>query len=206
MQKMASKKYIKVCLVGDGGVGKTSLLQRYIRDEFKENIPLTVFMNCETKKVRTQENQEYTLFLYDFGGQERFRFMLDDVNRIKPDVVLLTFDVTDMQTFLNIELYHDLIDNGNMHKSEVLLVGSKSDLKRNVPIEKINAFCDSKNIHGYVEVSAKTGEMIEPLFHQVVECHCSNGNQLQTNLMVWTNLTADSRKNHQTTLESHWNI
>ncbi len=203
---MASKKYIKVCLVGDGGVGKTSLLQRYIRDEFKENIPLTVFMNCETKKVRTQENQEYTLFLYDFGGQERFRFMLDDVNRIKPDVVLLTFDVTDMQTFLNIELYHDLIDNGNMHKSEVLLVGSKSDLKRNVPIEKINAFCDSKNIHGYVEVSAKTGEMIEPLFHQVVECHCSNGNQLQTNLMVWTNLTADSRKNHQTTLESHWNI
>lgn len=203
---MASKKYIKVCLVGDGGVGKTSLLQRYIRDEFKENIPLTVFMNCETKKVRTQENQEYTLFLYDFGGQERFRFMLDDVNRIKPDVVLLTFDVTDMQTFLNIELYHDLIDNGKMHKSEVLLIGSKSDLNRNVPIEKINAFCDSKNIHGYVEVSAKTGEMIDPLFHQVVECHCSNGNQLQTNLMVWTNLTADSRKNHQTTLESHWNI
>ncbi len=203
---MASKKYIKVCLVGDGGVGKTSLLQRYIRDKFKENIPLTVFMNCETKKVRTQENQEYTLFLYDFGGQERFRFMLDDVNRIKPDVVLLTFDVTDMQTFLNIELYHDLIDNGNMHKSEVLLVGSKSDLNRNVPIEKINAFCDSKNIHGYVEVSAKTGEMIEPLFHQVVECHCSNRNQFQANLMVWTNLTADSRKNHQTTLESHWNI
>lgn len=206
MQKMASKKYIKVCLVGDGGVGKTSLLQRYIRDEFKENIPLTVFMNCETKKVRTPEN-EYILFLYDFGGQQRFRFMLDDVNRIKPDVVLLTFDLTDMETFLSIEHYHELIDNGYLHKSEVLLVGSKSDLKRDVPTEKIKAFCDLKNIHGYVEVSAKTGEMIEPLFHEVVECHVNNGTPIQTHMDDWTNLTIENRKIHQqTTLKSHWNV
>jgi small GTP-binding protein len=190
--------------VGDGGVGKTSLLQRYIRDDFKENIPLTVFMNCETKKVRTQEN-EYILFLYDFGGQQRFRFMLDDVNRIKPDVVLLTFDLTDMETFLSIENYHELIDNGHMHKSEVLLVGSKSDLKRNVPTEKIKAFCDSKNID-YVEVSAKTGEMIEPLFREVVECHVNNGSRIQTHMDDWTNLTANRKIHHQTSLKSHWNV
>jgi small GTP-binding protein len=203
---MASKKYIKVCLVGDGGVGKTSLLQRYIRDEFNENVPLTVFMNCETKIVRTQENK-YTLFLYDFGGQQRFRFMLDDVNRIKPDVVLLTFDLTDMETFLSIEQYHELINNGQLHKSEVLLVGSKSDLKRNVPKEKIEAFCDSRKIYGYIEVSAKTGEMIEPLFHEVVECHINNGCQIQTHMSDWINLTAENKKFHQqTTLRSHWSV
>ena len=207
MQTMASKKYIKVCLVGDGGVGKTSLLQRYIRDEFNENVPLTVFMNCETKKVRLQANEEYTLFLYDFGGQDRFRFMLDDVNRIKPDVLLLTFDLSDMETFLNIEHFHELIDTGYIHNSEILLVGSKSDLDRNVPIEEIKAYCELKNIQGYVEVSAKTGEMIEPLFQKVVECHINNGIQIQTHLFDWTDLTADNQKtHHQTTLKSHWNI
>jgi small GTP-binding protein len=207
---MASKKYIRVALLGDGGVGKTSLLNRYLKSEFKENMRLTVFMNCETKKVLFQENEEYTLFLYDFGGQDRFHFMLDDVKRIKPNVVLLTFDLTDMETFLKVAKYHELINNGREHKTEVLLVGSKSDLEqyRNVPMEKIKAFCDSKNIHDYVEVSAKTGDMINPLFQKVVECHVNNGkNQHMVSSAEddWNNLTGHTRKTHrQTSLESHW--
>ncbi len=211
VSKKASKNYIRVALLGDGGVGKTSLLNRYLKDEFEEQTRLTVFMNCETKTVLFQKNavqEEYTLFLYDFGGQERFRFMLDDVNRIKPDILLLTFDLSDMETFLNIEHYHKLMDTGHMPKSEVLLVGSKSDLDRDVPpIEEIEAYCDSKQIRGYIEVSAKTGEMIEPLFSKVVECHVNNGTPIQTYMDDWTNLTTENRKIHQqTTLKSHWNV
>jgi GTPase SAR1 family protein len=138
--------------------------------------------------------------------------MLDDVKRIKPNVVLLTFDLTDMETFLKVEKYHELINTGREHKTEVLLVGSKSDLEqyRNVPMEEIKAFCDSKNIHSYVEVSAKTGDMINPLFQKVVECHVNNGkNQHMVSSAEddWNNLTEHTRKTHrQTSLESHWCI
>ncbi len=49
--------------------------------------------------------------------------------------------------------------------------------------------------------------MIEPLFHEVVECHENNGTPIQTFMSDWTNLTAENKKiHHQTTLKSHWSI
>jgi small GTP-binding protein len=168
-EKMTGSKYIKVCIVGDGGVGKTSLLQRYLSpdSEFKDQIPLTT-LNIQTKELDDQEHNKIML-VYDFGGQERFRFMLNDLKRIKPDIILLTFDITDLESFLNIKSYYDLINDIKEHDSEYLLVGSKADLERGVFKAEIDQICKKLDIQNYFEVSAKTGEQIESLFRKVVD-------------------------------------
>ena len=134
------------------------------------------------------------MLVYDFGGQERFRFMLDDLKRIKPDIVLLTFDITDLESFLNIKSYYDLLNNIKEHDSEFLLVGSKADLERDVFKAEIDQICKKLDIQNYFEVSAKTGEQIEHLFRKVVDLTSDNWNsQHETHSEdSWNNLIGNA--------------
>ena len=67
----------KVILAGDGGVGKTTLVNRYIEDKFELDTKMTVGVNILNKNVVIGDEINCALQIWDFGGQERFRFFLD---------------------------------------------------------------------------------------------------------------------------------
>ena len=63
----------KICIFGDGGVGKTTLVQRYVTGQFSQSTKMTIGVDIVTKHVQI-EDWFVTLQIWDFGGEERFRF------------------------------------------------------------------------------------------------------------------------------------
>ena len=67
----------KVCVLGDGGAGKTTLLTRFIDNRFNINSKMTIGVEIFRKTLTLGENLKCELQIWDFGGQERFRFFQD---------------------------------------------------------------------------------------------------------------------------------
>ena len=73
---MTKKFILKILTAGEGGVGKTTLLQRYVEGKFSEETKMTIGVEFFLKEMEIDE-KHCTLQLWDFGGQERFRFLLE---------------------------------------------------------------------------------------------------------------------------------
>ena len=65
----------KICIFGDGGVGKTTLLNRYVLGLFKDDSKMTIGVDFRMKQLKVNE-KIVTLQIWDFAGEERFRFLL----------------------------------------------------------------------------------------------------------------------------------
>ena len=157
----------KIVLVGDSGIGKSSILQKYTRDEFSDNYINTIGVDFAVKTIEIN-GKNIKLQIWDTAGQERFRTITYSYYRGAHGIILV-FDLTDINTFYNIAYWLNEINTHAGEKIPILLVGTKSDLisKRMVPPNTINEFIDTKNIQ-YVETSAKTGDNIDNVFLDMV--------------------------------------
>jgi small GTP-binding protein len=164
--KIPKKEYrIKIVVAGDGGVGKTSLLNRYISSEFMECIKLTVGTGFFTQ-VFDCCGSIIKLQLWDFGGEERFRFLLPDYCKGARGV-LLTFDLTDYTTLQSIDEWIQIIKE-NTTTPVVILVGTKADNAEFLDEEVIKQFCIAHELDEFIPTSSKTGENVEFVFHELI--------------------------------------
>ena len=164
-------KYIwKIVAGGMGGVGKTTLLLRYLTHEFVGDTALTIGVNFHTSVVE-QQGEKVTLLLWDLGGQERFRFIQSSY--IKGAVaVLLFFDIGRLKTLYELDDWIKLIRDNTSPAIPILLVGTKLDLEDNdaqaqAKAEALNMVKEC-NLAGYVPTSSKSGENVEEVIHQVI--------------------------------------
>ena len=100
----ASKSFIyKICVVGDGGVGKTSMVLRYTEDSFKENYIMTIGSNFSTKTVELPEFPQYNIKLqiWDLAGQKHFSFVRPPFYRGATGIIYV-FDLTRRSSFSNL--------------------------------------------------------------------------------------------------------
>ncbi|MFW9949410.1 MAG: Rab family GTPase [Candidatus Thorarchaeota archaeon] len=160
---MPKPKVLKIIIAGDGGVGKTTLLHRYVEGKFIADTKMTIGVQFHLKEFNFDD--EHVLFqIWDFGGQERFRFLLKNY-AIGAKGALLLFDLTRIQTLENIKNWVDICRTENP-KLPILFVGSKSDLADSVNI--IDEFAvEVKEDYGlldYIKLSSKTGENVEFAF------------------------------------------
>ena len=93
----------KILVAGDGAVGKTTLLHRFIEGDFIDSTTMTIGVDFHTKKMEFPPDYLVHLQLWDIGGQERFRFMVDQYLRGAKGALLL-FDTTSMTSFVNIPI------------------------------------------------------------------------------------------------------
>jgi small GTP-binding protein len=164
--KIPKKEYwIKVVVVGDGGVGKTSLLNRYISSEFMECMKLTVgadfftqVFDCNACIIKLQ--------LWDFGGEPRFRFLLPDYCKGAYGVIL-AFDLTDYTTLHSIDKWMQIIKE-NTRDPVLILVGTKADIADFLDEEVIKQFCIVHEIDEFIPTSSKTGENVDFVFHELI--------------------------------------
>ena len=117
----------KIIVGGAGGVGKTSLLYRYIHNEFKEDMKMTIGCQFHDQQLERQ-NRHISMVMWDLGGQERFRFVQGDYIRGAAGAFVL-FDLSDHSTLENVAADWIPLIRANANPSiPIVLVGSKMDL------------------------------------------------------------------------------
>jgi small GTP-binding protein len=163
----------KVCLFGDGGVGKTTLVTRYLTGIFKLNQQMTIGVDFHVKKLEIA-GLKITLQIWDFAGEDRFRFLL-------PSYVLgasggiFMYDITRYTSLKNFAEWIEIFKKGYIGTKEgqmpVIMVGGKLDLayKRTVTSEEAFELAKKHNLYGYVECSSKEGNNIEDIFSEMAK-------------------------------------
>jgi small GTP-binding protein len=159
---------VKTVIVGDSGVGKTCLLNRYIRDYFDEALQPTLGVEFMAKMIDTPK-RHIELQLWDTAGQELFRSVTRGYYR-NSTVAYLVFDLSSHSTFTALDRWITDVRNTAQTNVIVVLIGNKSDLSdvREVSDEEIRLFATREKVK-YFEVSAKTGENIVKAITSVVD-------------------------------------
>lgn len=170
MQKSASKLTFKVCVIGDGGTGKTTLCIRVSTGHFKEDYKMTIgttFFNYQTRI----QNSIITFQLWDLGGQFQFRSILETFVR-GAKAIILTFDSSNINSFMSLDADWTPFIKKILPRIPVMLVSTKHDLENaNVPKDLVKEFIETSNlkIAGYIPTSSKTGQNIENVFYNLAE-------------------------------------
>jgi small GTP-binding protein len=157
----------KIILAGDGGVGRTTLLHRYVEGIFVPNTRMTI--GCEFfVKSLSIENKEAQLLFYDLSGQERFRFSQRPYLKGAHGAIL-TFDLTRPMTLDRLEEWERFLRTFD-EELPILLVGLKTDLADSVVVDDEYAlyFKDTLNLFDYIKASCRTGDNVELLFEVLV--------------------------------------
>lgn len=152
---------INIITLGESGVGKTSIVTRFITGKFKEYGGGTFVDNF--KKTITVENREIEVIVWDTAGQERYNSLIRRYFAMA-DGVLLVYDVNESVTFSKLSSWLKSLKSEN-ETAEILLVGNKmdcSDAKR-VNTVDVERFSERENLE-HVEVSAKSGQNVDAIF------------------------------------------
>ena len=162
---------VKIVLLGNINVGKTSIASRYCKNSFNEHHINTIGGAYQQQKVVLSNGAIVKLHIWDTSGQERFRAMTNLYYR-DAQVALLTYDITNEASFTGIEFWIEelkyKVENENMI---LCLVGNKSDVNdEDRKITKIQGkkFADDNNMLFY-ETSAKNGDGVKDLFNEVAK-------------------------------------
>ena len=110
MSQKIKREVIRITILGDQAVGKTTLRNVYLNIDFEENTLSTVGSNKSETKYKLEDGKEIKLFLFDTAGQERFRSIaLKSVKNSQG--VMLVFDVTNKKNFENIQSWLHSLDS-----------------------------------------------------------------------------------------------
>lgn len=163
MKKIPKKYILKILTAGEGGVGKTTLLRRFVEGTFFQSTKMTIGVEFFLKTIHLGDN-EITLQLWDFGGQERFRFLLESYV-LGAKGALLMFDLTRINTLDKLDSWLDIVRK-NDPKLPILFVGTKTDLGEEIMVDDDYAmsFMEPMDLFDYLKVSSKSGENVEEVF------------------------------------------
>ena len=165
MNLLEKKTYkFKVCLFGSGGVGKTSLLIRYIKDYFSPDLRQTIRSSFLIKDVEIDQFN-VRLLLWDIGGQDQFA-KLRTIYFKGSNAAFGVYDVTNPQSLLKLPGWVSSIKKTVKQTIPMVIIGNKIDLERQVDKQEAEDLAKRLNCY-YLETSAKTGEKVEIAFEKI---------------------------------------
>ncbi len=153
-EKKIKRKVIRITMLGDSAVGKTSLISRFLTQNFDENYLTTIGKDKLEKKVVMSDGNEIKLIIWDTAGQERFHSIATSTIKGSQGIVL-TFDLTKRSSFNSLEGWlNDIKENSN--EVPVVIFGNKCDLFEKYEVEENEAknFAKEHNLE-YFATSAK---------------------------------------------------
>ncbi len=160
---------IKVCLLGDISVGKTSIASRYCKNTFSDLYINTIGGAYQQQSVTLNNGTKIRLHIWDTSGQDRFRSMTNLYYQ-DAQVAILTYDVTNEQSLESLNYWlNELNDKVEIDNMVLCLAGNKNDVDANekrVPTSKGKAFAEEHNMI-FFETSAKTGAGVKELFQAI---------------------------------------
>ena len=167
-KKDIKRKVMRISLLGDSGVGKTCIINKYLFNKFSENQQSSIGIEKNEKRLKMNDGNELKVIIWDTAGQERFKAM--STNTIKgAQGIVLVFDNTKKTSFESLPTWikevKEIKDN-----IPIVLFGNKCDLIENADVEKDEAeeFAKDNNLE-YFETSAKENINIEKGFKSIID-------------------------------------
>ena len=162
----------KCVVVGDSGVGKTSLLTRFVREEFRGTAGTrsTISAALLERRIELGNGDVVQLEIWDTAGQERFRSLNTPMYYRGAAGAVLVYDATDAESWAHVPGWYSQLRMMGEKGCVVALCASKLDLaaeepeKRKIASDTAQAFADAQKIPVFRETSAKTGQGVEDLF------------------------------------------
>ena len=161
---------LPLMLLGDGQVGKTSLILRLTGNEFNDSQLTTVGKESYIYQVKLH-GYDLKMKIWDTAGQERFKSMSVQVIK-NSDAVILVYAIDDMDSFDHLDQWlTKLNETTDLSKKPIIIIGNKADVKADKRVVKYDdgkSYAESKGYKFY-ETSAKTGENINEAFNDIFE-------------------------------------
>jgi Ras-related protein Rab-1A len=157
----------KIVIIGDSGVGKSSLLLRFAENSFTESYLTTIGVDFRFRTL-TVGGKVVKLHIWDTAGQERFRTMTSAYYR-GSDGIVLVYDTTDKDSFDHMDSWLQEVNRFAGDSTSKLLVGNKSDMtaERAVTSEEGQKKADSLKVLGYIETSAQSADKVDQAFGMI---------------------------------------
>jgi len=156
------KYIIKITILGEKNVGKTSLVYRYIENKFRESYKATLGVNLLKKDMEVDGNS-VSAQIWDLGGQDSFK-SLRKLYLEGSNGALVIFDLTERKTF---DKLNEWVDSFKEARGEqpMVLIGNKSDLEnqRKITEKEASDYAKDNNME-LILTSAKTGQNVEDAF------------------------------------------
>jgi len=174
----------KIIIIGECGVGKTSLLIKYVDNTFgdqKSTIGVDFKMKTVCVKLKNGLTKIVKLQIWDTGGQERHQALVKTYCR-HAQGALFVYAVNDYGTFEKIPQWIDLINKtDDTHILVRYLVGNKTDLGIAVPKDQRENLCREHNME-FIQTSACTGNSVDKLFEDMAKKLTENCMQIDTQI------------------------
>jgi small GTP-binding protein len=155
---------IKLLVVGDQSVGKSSLILRYTEDSFSNNMISTIGVEFKRKKINI-ENKEINIIIYDSAGNERYTKITKHFYAGCHGILIL-YDANNKHTFEGISKWVQTLQIDQ--SLDVMVVGNKIDLEKNVTTEEGKIIAKDYGTL-FVETSAKSGLGVNRAFELLIE-------------------------------------
>jgi Ras-related protein Rab-7A len=197
---MASRKKVllKVIILGDSGVGKTSLMNQYVNRKFSIQYKATIGADFLTKEIFV-DDRNVTMQIWDTAGQERFQSLGVAFYR-GADACVLVFDVNNVKSFETLDSWRDefLIQASPRDPEHFpfVVLGNKVDVeeaKRMVFQKRAQTWCQSKGNIPYFETSAKENFNVEQAFQTVAKLALAQETEEIYNEFPDTNIKLDDK-------------
>ncbi|MHA2180792.1 MAG: Rab family GTPase [Promethearchaeota archaeon] len=161
----------KIIIVGPSAVGKTSILNRFVNNEFALKYKLTIGVDFLSKKVELDPSQPVKLHIWDIGGQERFKFLHRSFYE-GASGALLVFDLSRQNTFPTMKTWLSEMHSIMTKNIPKVIIGNKADLipeiGESIDRSVVEHYAQTEDC-AYIYTSAKTGENVEHAFMELTK-------------------------------------
>ena len=161
----------QIITLGEGKVGKTSLIFRYIDNTFTLNYLSTIGIDSKVKKLILKNGEEVKVKLFDTAGQERFKSITTNYIK-KANGIVLVYDITDETSFQKIETWYENLSSDSNNILPIVLIGNKSDLEeeRVISTEDGEELAKKLKIENhFFETSCQSGKNVHEAINDLVE-------------------------------------
>ena len=197
---------LKIILLGDVSVGKTSIIGRYINSSFEDNYKPNVTAEKRLKVINEDDNTSLRMNIWDTAGQDRFKTIAKNYYK-GANAVIFVFDVNHKNTIEKIKFWINSVKDNSSKDIIEIIVGNKIDIegKREVTKEQMKSLGQNVGMETF-ETSAKTGEGINEIFNYLVTNLIKNPNigrvltddesSLRNSITILTNNNFNNKNNH----------
>lgn len=163
-----SKRVLRVVVIGDANVGKTSLLNRLMNNSFDEDCVSTIGRQFLRKTVE-KDGQPLDITFWDTAGSERHASFIPDLFRTA-NVILLVYAINSSDSFGSLNAWMKLIEDKAPAQIPIIVCGNKGDIEdsRAVQFTEGQEYAQQINAFGFFECSAKSGQSSDLLMEKIV--------------------------------------
>ena len=157
----------KIIIVGDSGVGKSSLLKRAVQNRFDGSYQATIGFEFLLMHFKVND-LKLKLQIWDTCGQEMYRSLVQGFYR-NTSLALIVYDVNQKKTYDALDIWLKDIRQHTEQELPIFIAGNKSDLEKVVPSEEARIFAVSNRTKYFTECSAKNGYNVKEIFYEAAK-------------------------------------